>query len=60
MHLFEYAVRLNNMIVNGVIEIPCVFWKYYDLYRRERIDMNEFTKLTKMSEKMISLYLKCI
>lgn len=60
MHLLEYAIRLNSMFVHEVIEIPSVFWKYYDLYRRKRIGIIEFTQLTNLSQKIISLYLKCI
>lgn len=42
------------------VEIPKRFWKYYDLYRRRKISKKEFSFLSGIDEKEISVYLKSI
>ena len=43
-----------------VSDIPKVFWKYYDLYRRNEITLNEYAVKTKISKQEIIYYLSVI
>ena len=40
------------------MEIPKIFWAYYDLFRRKEIDISQFSKKTSLSETEISRILK--
>jgi len=41
-----------------MIEIPMIFWKYYDQYRRKLISIDVFSTLTKLSKKELRRYLR--
>lgn len=60
MHLVDYAMRLNKIIYINNTEIPKIFWKYYDLYRRNKIQIKEFSEKTTLSVEAIMKYLNCI
>lgn len=60
MYLLEYAIRLNRTFMNEYIDIPPIFWKYYDLYRRGKIDLLQFAELSDISERTLNIYLKCV
>lgn len=49
--------RKNNFNEN---DIPKVFWKYFDLYRRQRITIEEYAQQTNLSEEDILFYLSII
>lgn len=38
--------------------IPKIFWKYYDLYRRNKINLEEFSQKTGLTKTEIEAYLK--
>lgn len=44
--------------MNKKINIPKIFWKYYDLYRRNRITLNEYSLFTKISKETLLIYLQ--
>lgn len=60
VYLIEYMKQINIIIKRSEIQIPKVFWKYYDLYRRNKIQLKELSDITNLSEEEISLYLKYI
>lgn len=37
-------------------EIPKIFWKYYDEYRRKKISLKEYSKLTGIKENQLEIY----
>jgi hypothetical protein len=37
---------------------PKIFWKYYDLFRRGQLSLEQFSKLSGLSESMLKGYLK--
>lgn len=39
-------------------EIPKIFWKYYDLYRRGIITIKDYSLLTGFSKNSLSEYLR--
>lgn len=39
------------------VEIPKVFWKYYDLYRRKEISLEEYSQKSDLPEDEILQYL---
>lgn len=41
-----------------MVEIPKVFWKYYDLFRRNKISLLEFSSLSRLSITDILLILE--
>lgn len=41
-----------------IMEIPKIFWAYYDLYRRKKITLAEFSQKTKLSSSRIKRYIK--
>jgi len=43
-----------------MIEIPKSFWKYYDLYRRKKISLHEFSSLSELEEETILVFLDII
>lgn len=38
-------------------EIPKIFWKYYDLYRRKQLTLEVFSEKTHLTEQQIMSYL---
>lgn len=44
----------------NILEIPKVFWKYYDLYRREKISIEEYSLKSKLPQEEILRYLSAI
>lgn len=40
------------------METPKVFWKYFDLYRRKQITIQEYSNLSGLSKREIALFLK--
>lgn len=40
------------------MEIPKVFWKYYDLYRRKQLTIDEYTSKTGLSKEKIQCFLQ--
>ena len=42
------------------MNIPKVFWKYYDLYRRKQITFNEYIALSGIQEELLAEYLNYI
>lgn len=45
---------------NGNAEIPNVFWKYYDLYRRGQITLQTFVVLSGLTKDQIEKCLKLL
>ena len=43
-----------------VVTPPKVFWKYYDLYRRKQISLEEFSRLSGLKSCEICTYLDAI
>lgn len=45
--------------MDNAVEIPNIFWKYYDLYRyrRKKITLKQFSDLSGLSESKIVRYL---
>lgn len=41
-------------------DAPKVFWKYYDLFRRNKISMSIFVSLTGIPQKVLSKYIQNI
>ncbi|ADU27207.1 hypothetical protein [Ethanoligenens harbinense] len=41
-------------------EIPKVFWKFYDEYRRNVISLSEFSRCTGLSIGKIKVYLEAL
>jgi len=42
------------------MNIPKIFWKYYDLYRRRQITFNEYVTLSDIKEELLTEYLNYI
>lgn len=42
------------------MDIPNVFWKYYDLYRRKLISLTDFALLTGLKVEQLDCYLRKI
>ena len=45
---------------NNISDLPKSFWKFYDLNRRQRITLSEFSWLTGLSEDKLRAYLKTV
>ena len=43
-----------------VMDIPKVFWRYYDLYRRDEISLEEYSLKSDLSEDEILHYLSVV
>lgn len=43
-----------------IVDIPKVFWKYYDLYRRREISLEDYAVKAKLTENQIRYYLSLI
>lgn len=41
-------------------DIPKVFWKYFDLYRRQKITIGEYAEQANLSQSDILFYLSII
>ena len=46
--------------MDNTVKIPNIFWKYYDLYRRKKITLKQFSDLSGLSEPKIMQYLDCL
>ncbi len=40
------------------MEVPNVFWKYYDLFRRKKITLLEFSQLSELQTTQITYFLE--
>ena len=40
------------------MEIPKIFWKYYDLYRRKQLTINEYATKTGLLKETIECFLQ--
>ena len=40
------------------MEIPKIFWAYFDLFRRKQLNLDQFSEKTKLSKKEIQRILK--
>lgn len=40
------------------MDIPKIFWAYYDLFRRKLISIDDFSRKTKLSKDTIEHFLK--
>ncbi len=50
----------NKEISKADIHIPKNFWKYYDLYRRRHISLDEFSGKSGIEKETIIFYLSTI
>lgn len=41
-------------------DIPKVFWKYFDLYRRKLITLREYARLSGIEEEVLVSYLNVV
>lgn len=48
------------MNVNIDDELPKIFWKYYDEYRRKKISLKEYSELTGIKENQLKIYVSKI
>ena len=46
--------------MNNNQDIPKIFWKYYDLYRRKIITIKQFSELSNLSIKQIKTFLQIL
>ncbi len=46
--------------VKKEVEIPKVFWKYYDLYRRKEISLYEYSEKAELSQEEILHFLSVL
>ena len=40
------------------MDIPKIFWAFYDLFRRKQIDLDEFSQRSNLTKREIEEYLK--
>ena len=52
--------RVINESAKVAADIPKTFWKYYDLYRREAISLEEFSIRSNLPKDEIVRYLSVI
>lgn len=56
--------KMYNTIVNEktklAVDIPKVFWKYYDLYRREEISLKEYSAKSNLTKDELLRYLSIV
>lgn len=52
--------KKTNNTANEIIEIPKVFWKYYDLYRRGMISVEEYSRKSNLAMEEIVYYLSVV
>ena len=55
-----YNLELMRLYSFREMDIPKIFWKYYDLYRRGLLDLFQYAKSTNLPLDNIILYLKYI
>ena len=57
-------IKMYNTIVNEktklAVDIPKVFWKYYDLYRREEISLKEYSAKSNLTKDELLCYLSIV
>lgn len=46
----------DTMNTNIDDELPKIFWKYYDEYRRKKISLKEYSELTGIKENQLKIY----
>lgn len=44
--------------MKGEVDIPKVFWAYYDLFRRNKITLEQFSEFTQLTQDQLLRYLK--
>ena len=52
--------RIVNETAKMELDIPKEFWKYYDLYRREVISLEEYSIKSNLSKDEILHYLSVV
>ena len=45
---------------NKRVEPPKAFWKFYDLYRRKQISLQQFSQLSGLSLHEVQVFLKAL
>ena len=50
----------DHFELNGSKDIPKIFWKYYDLYRRHKITLSQYSESSGLETWEIKNYLKAI
>lgn len=50
----------DTMNTNIDDELPKIFWKYYDEYRRKKISLKEYSELTGIKENQLKIYVSKI
>ena len=50
----------DHFELNGAKDIPKIFWKYYDLYRRHKITLSQYSESSGLQTWEIKNYLKAI
>lgn len=40
------------------MEIPKIFWRYYDLFRRKKLSLTQFSEKTGLNKRSLRLFLK--
>lgn len=60
MYLISYVREFMKLENNLELTIPKIFWKYYDLYRRNLINLEDYAKETGLSQEIIRFYLHCV
>lgn len=50
----------DHFELNGSKDIPKIFWKYYDLYRRHKITLSQYSESSGLQTWEIKNYLKAI
>lgn len=52
-------MQLKTLSIRAVenVEPPKIFWKYFDLYRRKKLTLADYTQKTGISEERLEEYL---
>ena len=56
----DRSVSLNYFLSKEYRDPPKAFWKYYDLYRRKQITLDEYAVMTGLAPSAICRYLAAI
>jgi hypothetical protein len=48
---------LNRTVKNNYVDVPKVFWRYFDLYRRKRITLEEYSEKSGITIAELRAYL---
>ena len=56
----DRSVSLNYYLSKEYRDPPKAFWKYYDLYRRKQITLDEYAVMTGLAPSAICCYLAAI